>query len=127
MKTIYYFEDRHGNRYPYGDKLLRIIFAVAMIIIAAGIFLTACNYDVIDLTYQYNYAYIQLQNGEVVEGRVESWRDYEDGEQLQVVIDGVTYLTNSYNCTLIYDPKMLEREVNDAYIRNAEPGAEDLY
>lgn len=67
---------------------------------------TSCNYQVVDLTYNYNYAYIQLQNGKVVEGRVEAWRDYEDGEQLQVEINGITYLTNSYNCTLIYDPAL---------------------
>ena len=64
--------------------------------------LTGCgNYQMIDLQYTYNYAIIQLQNGEIVEGEVESWTDYE-GEQLQVKVNGVMYLTNSYNCTLMY-------------------------
>lgn len=75
-------------------------------LIAVVFVLTACNYQVIDLQYNFNYAYIQLQNGELIEGKVESWTDYEDGEQLQVTIDGVTYLTNSYNCTLVYDPNL---------------------
>lgn len=78
-------------------KKLIIVFIVVCM------FLTSCNYQAIDLTYNYNYAYIQLQNGTIIEGHVESWRDYEDGEQIQVTIDGVTYLTNSYNCTLVYD------------------------
>lgn len=33
---------------------------------------------------------------------VESWRDYE-GDQLQVVIDGVTYLVHSSNVVLRHD------------------------
>ena len=61
---------------------------------------TACNYNPIDLTYNYNYAIIKLPNGEIVEGKVEAWTDYE-GEQLQVCIDGKTYLTSSYNCVMI--------------------------
>ena len=50
----------------------------------------------------YNYAIIKLQNGELIEGPIEKWRDFEDGEQLEVTIDGVLYLTNSINCTLIH-------------------------
>lgn len=65
-----------------------------------GLSLAGCNKQILDLKYTYNYAIIKLQNGEVVEGKVESWKDYE-GEQLQVKINGVTYLTNSFNCTLI--------------------------
>lgn len=74
-------------------------------ILLAGVMtlgLTGCNKQIIDLQYSYNYAIIQLQNGKVIEGKIQSWTDYEDGEQLQVKIDGVVYLTNSYNCTLIY-------------------------
>ena len=62
--------------------------------------LTGCNKTIIDTTYTFNYAIIQLPNGEVVEGRVETWTDYE-GEQLQIRIDGVTYLCSSYNCVLM--------------------------
>ena len=49
----------------------------------------------------YNYAIIKLQNGDVVEGPIDKWRDFEDGEQLEVTIEGVVYLTSSFNCTLI--------------------------
>lgn len=62
--------------------------------------LTGCNKQVIDFDYTYNYAVIQLPNGEIVEGKVQSWTDYE-GEQLQVKIDGVTYLCSAYNCVLM--------------------------
>ena len=76
------------------------------VLLIGSLLTTSCNYQVVDLTYNYNYAYIQLQNGEVIEGKVDSWRDYEDGEQLQVQINGIVYLTSSYNCTLIYNPAL---------------------
>lgn len=65
------------------------------------IILCVCNRPVVDLTYSYDYAYVELPTGEVVEGKVDSWRDYEDGDQLQVVIDGRVYLTNSTRVVLV--------------------------
>ena len=70
-------------------------------IVASVLTLTSCNYQVVDLNYSYDYAIIKLQNGKVIEGKVQSWKDYEDGEQLQVKVDGVTYLTNSYKKFII--------------------------
>lgn len=64
--------------------------------------LTGCNKDIIDTVYTFNYAVIKLPNGEIVEGKVDKWRDYEDSEQLQVTIDGTVYLTSPFNCTLIH-------------------------
>lgn len=71
------------------------------LLLICTLFLTGCNYQVMDLTYSYNYAYISLPNGECVEGKVDSWKDYEDGDQIQVVIDGVTYLTDTTRCVLV--------------------------
>ena len=61
---------------------------------------TGCNKQIIDLNYTYDYAIIQLPNGDAVEGKIQSWKDYE-GEQLQVKIDGKLYLCSSYNCVLV--------------------------
>ncbi len=63
--------------------------------------LSGCNKQMVDLTYSYEYAIIALPNGEVVEGKVSSWTDYEDGDQLQIKIDGKTYLVHSSNVVLI--------------------------
>ena len=82
----------------------KTMLLVIFLIIVSVLTLTSCNYQVMDLTYSYDYAIIKLQNGKIVEGKVQQWRDYDDGEQLQVKIDGVTYLTNSFNCTLIDYP-----------------------
>ena len=64
--------------------------------------LTGCgNKDMWDTVYTFDYAIIRLPNGEIVEGEVDKWTDYEDGDQLQVTIDGKIYLTSTLNCTLI--------------------------
>ena len=63
--------------------------------------LTSCNYNTLDFTYEFDYAYIKLPNGDVVEGKITSWRDFEDGDQLQVTVNGKTYLVHSMNCVLV--------------------------
>ena len=50
----------------------------------------------------FNYAIIQLADGKIVEGKIEYWTDFSDGDQLEVKIDGTIYLIHSANCTLIY-------------------------
>lgn len=79
----------------------RIKRLLCMLIICVVCF-TGCNADVIDTTYDYDYAYIFKPDGSVlVEGKVKSWRDYDDSDMIQVKIDGKTYYTSSVNCVLI--------------------------
>ena len=61
------------------------------------------NRQMIDMTYTYDRAVISLPNGEVVDGKIQSWRDYEDGDQIQVTVNGKTYLVHSTNIALIND------------------------
>ena len=65
--------------------------------------LTGCNKQMVDLTYSYERAILVLPNGEVIEGKVSSWTDFEDGDQIQVKIEGKTYLVHSSNIVLISD------------------------
>lgn len=66
--------------------------------------LVGCNYDLVDTTFAFDRAIINLTNGEVITINVKSWRDYEDGDQVQITADdGTTYLVHSSNCTLIKD------------------------
>jgi len=83
-----------------------ILLFLVTVVIMATVVLTSCNKQIIDLTYNFNYAYIILPDNTVVQGRVESWTDYEDGDQLQVKIDGVTYLVHSSDCVLVNDPSL---------------------
>lgn len=63
--------------------------------------MSACNYKVVDTTYNWAYAIVSFPNGDLVEGKVESWRDYEDGDQIQVTIDSVTYLVHATDIVLM--------------------------
>ena len=78
---------------------MRRMFAI--LIVALLVVLSGCNKQMVDLTYSYEYAIISLPNGEVVGGKVSSWTDFEDGDQIQVKIDGKTYLVHSSNIALI--------------------------
>ncbi len=81
----------------------RIAWILAALILLAAAVLAGCNKQMVDLTYSYEYAIIGLPNGETVEGKVSSWTDFEDGDQIQVRIDGKTYLVHSSNVVLISD------------------------
>ena len=73
------------------------------IILLSLIILTGCgNYQAFDTVQTYHYAIIELQNGQIIEGNVQTWKDYE-GEQLQVRINDKTYLVHSENITLIHN------------------------
>lgn len=77
-------------------KMLILSLITSMTLACAG-----CNKQILDTTYSYEKAIIYLPNGEIIEGKVDSWTDYEDGDQLQIKIDGKNYLVHSSNCVLI--------------------------
>ena len=79
-------------------KLTALVLALILVFMMAG-----CNKQMVDLTYSYERAVLSLPNGEVIEGKVSSWTDFEDGDQIQVRIDGKTYLVHSSNIALISD------------------------
>lgn len=79
-------------------------FCAALAIVAAVLLLSGCgNQQIIDTTYNYNKVMIVLPDGGVVSGKLSSWRDYENSDQIQVVVDGDTYLTHISNVVLIQD------------------------
>ena len=82
-------------------KKIIAILLVAVVALSMALIATGCNKQLVDLTYSYEYAIIGLPNGETVEGKVSSWTDFEDGDQIQVKIDGKTYLVHSSNIVLI--------------------------
>ena len=91
----------------------KIIVGVASVL-ASALLMAGCNKQIVDLTYEYNWAQLKMPDGTIVEGKLNSWDDYE-GDQLQVKvtgkgkkitiaatvkIDGVTYLVHSSNVVL---------------------------
>lgn len=84
-------------------RIISIILVVAMAILLV-VSATGCgNRQLFDTTYSFDTAIISLPNGEIVEGKVSSWMDYEDDDQIQVVVNGKTYLVHSSNIVLIND------------------------
>ena len=82
----------------------KVIALLLILVLALSVSLLAgCNKQMVDLTYSYEYAIIGLPNDQVVEGKVSSWTDFDDGDQIQVKIDGKTYLVHSSNVVLISD------------------------
>ena len=82
-------------------KLFAAILALGMVLSLAG----CGNRQMIDLTYSYKYAIISLPNGEIVEGKVDSWKDFEDGDQLQITVDDVTYLVHATDAALMTEER----------------------
>jgi len=82
-------------------KLGKKVLLTGAVLAVSGLVMTGCNKQIIDTTFNYDYAYISMPNGEVVEGEIESWKDFEDGDQIQVKIDGDMYLVHSSNIIMI--------------------------
>ena len=69
-----------------------------VLILSAALALTACqvgNRQVgWDTTQTFTYAIVELGNGELVEGTVTSWRDFDESDVVQFTMNDVTYLTH---------------------------------
>lgn len=72
-------------------RALCMLAAILLVVAMMLMFLTGCNKQVIDTTFSYDNAILALPDGSVVSGKIESWKDYDDGDQIQVKIDGTTY------------------------------------
>ena len=75
-----------------------IIFAILLVLVVS--ILCSCNMQLMDITYNFDYAYVALPNGTVVEGKVDSWIDYES-DAIQIVIKGKTYVTHYSNVVMV--------------------------
>lgn len=91
-----------------GLSAIEIILVIVMIVVI-GFALVQCalkytgNRQIFDTTFKYDYAYIELPNGYRIEGEVASWRDFEDGDQIQVTFtNGDTYLVHSSDIALVH-------------------------
>ena len=74
----------------------KVIYVV--LILSLALALTACqvgNRQVgWDTTQTFTYAILELGNGELIEGTVTSWRDFDESDVVQFTINDITYLTH---------------------------------
>ncbi len=94
-------EMKENNKFSYVLPFVTAMMLFGMIAVILITSLTSCNKQIIDTNYTFNRAIINTGN-EVIEVKVKSWTDYEDGDQIQIKAeDGTVYLVHSSNITLI--------------------------
>lgn len=81
-------------------KEFRVAIIIALLALVMVVIKT-CNRALIDTTYSYDYAWIELPGGDIIEGKVSSRIYFKDGGQIQVTIDGKTYLTDTTKAVLV--------------------------
>ena len=52
----------------------------------------------------FTYCYVVLGGKEVVKGAITQWRDYDNSDTVQVLVDGKYYLTHYTNVVLVAAP-----------------------
>ena len=83
---------------------MKKLFCLLAVLLGIAASLAACgNKQLFDTTYTFNRAVISLPDGTVISGEVDSWTDFAEGDQIQVVIDGTTYLVHASCIALIAD------------------------
>jgi len=61
----------------------------------------------------FTYAYIRLGERDIAEGYITQWRDYDDSDVVQIMIDGKFYLTH-YSCVvMVADPSQGALQYSD--------------
>lgn len=74
---------------------------LVLVLIFASISLCGCNKAIIDTTWKFDRAVINLSSDRVIDGKVQSWNEFDGSDMIQVKIDGIVYLTHSSNVVLI--------------------------
>jgi len=86
-------------------KAILSLFGMWCVLVVVVTTFTGCgNKQFFDTAYTFDRAIIELPNGNIIDDNIDSWRDFEDGDQIQVKIDGVTYLVHSSDIVLISNP-----------------------
>lgn len=81
---------------------MKKIIAAAFIITALLALASCGNKAIFDTEYTFDYAMVSFPDGRTEKIEVDTWADYEDGDQIQIVAkDGSVYVFHSVNCVLV--------------------------
>lgn len=84
---------------------MKKIILVVVLFVLACLCLTGCqvgNRQIgFDTKQRFDEAIVFTSEYEVVSGDIDSWRDFEESDVVQITIDGITYLTHYSNVILI--------------------------
>ena len=88
-------------KFNFALLMIFVLFMLSFLLVT----LTGCNYQMADTVYSFDRAIINIGD-KTIEVEVKAWRDFEDGDQVQIVApDGTVYLTDTTRCVLIKDGK----------------------
>lgn len=88
------------------NKVVILTVFILIIVVILGVFRTNIfNKQLVDFTFSYDKCITTVGN-KVYEIEIDSWKDYTDGEQLQIKgKDGKIYLVSANNSILIKEKK----------------------
>lgn len=78
-----------------------VAFIVTAAILLACVGRTAAfNMTIFDTVWSYQSVQIAMPDGTVKTGKVDQWKDYDDSDMVQVIIDGEPYYTHGSRIVL---------------------------
>lgn len=81
---------------------MKKIIALLMIVLVLVTMVSCGNRDAFDTVYTFDYAIIAFPDGTNKKVEIKQWRDYVDGNQIQIkATDGTIYLVHSEDCVLV--------------------------
>ena len=89
------------------------ILALVTVLVIATLLLSSCDESYYKTgnritggkdVQTFTYAYIVLDGQEIARGAITQWRDYENSDVVQVLVNGKFYLTHYSTVVLIADP-----------------------
>lgn len=83
--------------------LLVVIATVVCVLIGVGLYGKFANQQLFDVVWKYNYAMMRMPDGSIVQGKLNSWKDFSNSDTVQLKINGKTYLTHYENVVMIAD------------------------
>ena len=82
-------------------KFKKFLITGAAVLMLGSALVGCGNMTLVDTTYSFEKVMLVMPDGTIVEGKCTAWKDWEDGDMVQVTIGGKTYLTHSSNVVLI--------------------------
>ena len=91
-------------------KTWKIILLIAVLICCLFVFAGCEGKTGNRITYgkdvqTFTYCYIVLDCKEIAKGAITQWRDYDDSDVVQILVNGKYYLTHYSNVVMIADPE----------------------
>jgi hypothetical protein len=79
-----------------------IVLVLVIVVMCTGALVACGNRQMFDTVRTFDYAIVAFPDGTSKTIELKSWRDYDDGDQLQITAkDGTVYLVHAMNCVLV--------------------------